>query len=82
MQCGHSDRKAADLERQFAKMESKMEKLMLRAEKKESVADLKSKVRAEVKKELDRVLPDAVEQGLRDLPFEMVCAHQNKWSAA
>ena len=39
-------------------------------------------LRAEVKKELDRVLPDAVEQGLRDLPFEMVCAHQNKWSAA
>ena len=35
-------------------------------------------LRAEVKKELDRFLPDAVEQGLRDLPFEMVCAHQNK----
>ena len=82
VQCGHSDRKAADLERQFAKMESKMEKLMLRAEKKESVADLKSEVRAEVKKELDKVLPTAVEEGLKDLPYEMVCAYRGAWSEA
>ena len=32
--------------------------------------------KAEVKKELDKVLPTAVERGLRDLPFEIVCAYQ------
>ena len=34
-------------------------------------------MKAEVKKELDKVLPTAVEQGLR--PFEMVCAYQDLW---
>ena len=38
--------------------------------------------KAEVKKELDKVLPMVVEQGLRDLPFEMVCAYQGGWTAA
>ena len=38
--------------------------------------------RTEVKKELEKVLPTAVEQGLRDLPFEMVCAYQDSWSEA
>ena len=37
--------------------------------------------KAEVKKELEKVLPSAVEQGLRDLPFEMVCAYQDEWTA-
>ena len=45
------------------------------------VVSVKSEVRAEVKKEVDKVLPTAVEQGLRDLPFEMVCAHQDVWTA-
>ena len=35
--------------------------------------------KAEVKKEVDNVLPTAVEQGLRDLPFEMVCVSQDRW---
>merc|ERR1712037_953582 len=62
MQCVHSDMKAADLEKRFAKMESKRE------------------VRAEVKKELNKVLPTAVEQGLKELPYEMVCAYKGTWS--
>ena len=33
----------------------------------------------EIKKELDNVLPTAVHQGLRDLPFEMVCAFHDHW---
>merc|ERR1719391_1642244 len=37
---------------------------------------------AEVKKELDKALPTAVEQGLRDLPFEMVCAYKYDWRKA
>merc|ERR1711971_25604 len=45
-------------------------------------ADLQNQCKAEVKKELDKVLPTAVEQGLRDLPFEMVCAYQDLWTAA
>jgi len=77
VQCGHSDMKAADLEKQFAKMESKMEEIM---QKKQGVAGLKSEVRAEVKKELNKVLPTAVEQGLKDLPYEMVCAYKGTWS--
>merc|ERR1712192_156290 len=55
---------------------------MLSTQKKnqnQDVASLKSEVRAEVKKEVDKVLPDAVEQGLRDLPYEMVCAYKYKW---
>ena len=48
--------------------------------KNQEVADrLKSEVEAEVKKELNKVLPIAVEQGLRDLPFEMVCAYKEDW---
>merc|ERR1712210_224564 len=44
--------------------------------------DLQNQFKAEVKKELDKVLPTAVEQGLRDLPFEMVCAFKGLWTAA
>ena len=45
-------------------------------------ADLQNQCKAEVKKEVDKVLPTAVEQGLRDLPFEMVCAFQEDWTAS
>merc|ERR1712210_439614 len=55
---------------QFAEFESRM------------VVSVKSEVRAEVKKEVDKVLPTAVEQGLRDLPFEMVCAYKGTWTAS
>ena len=55
--------------------------------KNEEVADsleseLRNQCRTEIKKELDKVLQDAVEQGLRDLPFEMVCAYQDDWRAS
>ena len=40
---------------------------------------MKMHCQAEVKKELDKVLPTAVEQRLRDLPFEMVCVYKFKW---
>ena len=43
--------------------------------------ETKMECKAEVKKELDKVLPTAVEQGLRDLPFEMVCAYRHDFSA-
>merc|ERR1712212_654443 len=45
-------------------------------------SEVKSECKAEVKKEVDKVLPTAVEQGLRDLPFEMVCAYQDKWTVS
>merc|ERR1712212_4475 len=45
-------------------------------------SEVKSECKAEVKKEMDKVLPTAVEQGLRDLPFEMVCAYQDKWTVS
>merc|ERR1712198_261928 len=40
-----------------------------------------AEVRTAVQKELDAALPDAVEQRLRDLPFEMVCAFQDYLSS-
>ena len=53
---------------------------MLRTEKNQRAASLKSEVRAEVKKELDKVLPTAVEEGMKELPYEMVCAYKGAWS--
>merc|ERR1711990_499048 len=43
-------------------------------------SEMENQCKAEVKKELEKVLPSAVEQGLRDLPFEMVCAYQDEWT--
>ena len=54
---------------QSAELESRMDEVMLSTQK--------SAVRSAVQKELDQALPDAVEQRLRDLPFEMVCAFQD-----
>ena len=79
---------------QFTAIESRMEEMMLNTQKKnqnqemaslkkqvtemesklENVASIKSELRAELEKELDKV-----EQGLRDLPFEMVCAYKYEW---
>merc|ERR1712037_559002 len=42
-------------------------------------SEMEKQCKAEVKKELDKVLPTAVEQRLRDPPFEMVCAHKHDW---
>merc|ERR1711971_290337 len=38
------------------------------------VEEIRSEGRGEVKKELEKFLSPAVEQGLRELPYEMVCA--------
>ena len=72
-------RRLTEMEMQF---ESRIDDLMLSTQTKnqnQDVASLKSEVRAEVKKEVEQVLPSAVEQGLRDLPYEMVCAYQDYW---
>merc|ERR1712210_56118 len=42
-------------------------------------SEMETRCKGEVKKEVDKVLPTAVEQGLRDLPFEMVCAYKEIW---
>ena len=42
-------------------------------------SEMTKQCKAEVQKEVERVLPAAVEQGLRDLPFEMVCVSQDLW---
>ena len=46
---------------------------------KENERKMENQCRAEVKKEVEKVLPTAVEQRLRDLPFEKVCAHKGSW---
>ena len=73
-----------EVELQF---ESRVNQVMLSTQKKnQNQSSLKSEVpmqcKAEVMKELDKVLPAAVEQGLRDLPFEMVCAFREKTDEA
>jgi len=80
------------VEEEVVSLKSEMTELQnqlkeVKAEKKnqnqETAKSLKSEVenqlKAEVKKELDKVLPAAVEQGLRDMPFEMVCAYKYNW---
>merc|ERR1712037_249542 len=52
----------------------------LKSEMTMQIADLQNQCQTEVKKEVDKVLPTAVEQGLRDLPFEMVCAYKHRWN--
>ena len=51
----------------------------LKKQVKENEIKVENQCQAEVKKEVDKVLPTAVEQGLRDLPFEMVCAYKQEW---
>ena len=45
-------------------------------------SEMTKKCKAEVKKELEKSLATAVEQGLRDLPYEMVCAYKEMWYEA
>ena len=74
-----------NIKNQVDENESKMDE-MIKNQNQEAANSLKSELRmeckAEVKKELDIALPTAVEQGLRDLPFEMVCAFQDRWDVA
>jgi len=84
----------ADLEKKLEAKNTEVENLEKRvkeieAQKKnqnqEIVASLKSEIEEQcqekVKSEVENVLPTAVEKGLRDLPFEMVCAYQEEWKA-
>ena len=54
----------------------------LKSELRMQIADFQNQCQAEVKSEVEKVLPTAVEKGLRDLPFEMVCAYRAGWAAA
>ena len=69
---------------EVASLKSEMTVQMQKVQEKNQ--SLKSEVenhcQAEVKKELEKVLPMAVEQGLRDLPFEMVCAYKGSTGTA
>ena len=87
VQFGNKDREAAFLKKQVAELERKMDEVMLRTQKNQVVAnrltsEVKMQCKAEVEKELGKVLPDAVEQGLRDLPYEMICALKQDWYEA
>ena len=64
------------LKKQVREIESKVEEIA------SMEREVKMQCKADVKKEVDKVLPTAVEHGLRDLPFEMVCAFENTWSEA
>ena len=57
---------AASLKRQVREMERKVEEMGEMA--------MQQQCEAQVKKELEKVLATTVKHGLRDLPFEMVCA--------
>ena len=68
--------KVATLEKQVVAIESKVEEIA------SMEREVKMQCKADVKKEVDKVLPTAVEQGLRDLPFEMVCAYRGNWTGS
>ena len=71
------------VEEVMARTQSRNEE-MLRTQNNQEVlnSELTLQCRAEVKKELDKVLQEAVQQGLRDLPFEMICARKITWDKA
>ena len=74
----YKDEKLTGIDNKVEKLLQRME--MLEAKNVEVENQLKNQsCKAEVKNELDKVLPTAVEQGLRDLPFEMVCAFKQNW---
>ena len=56
--------------KEVAEIERKMDEVVLNTQNNQM------ECKAEVKKEVDKILPTAVEQGLRDLPYEMVCAYR------
>ena len=72
------DKKVEELLQRMERMENELETKNVEVENLET--KLKMECKAEVRKEVDKVLPTAVEQGLRDLPFEMVCAYKGTWS--
>ena len=41
--------------------------------------NVKTLCEAEVNKKLEEALPTAIQKGLRDLPYEMVCAYRWEW---
>merc|ERR1712018_714067 len=76
-----------DLQKQMKEaeeFESRVEEEIagLKSELRMEIADFQNQCQAEVKSEVEKVLPTAVEKGLRDLPFEIVCAYQHVWRAA
>ena len=73
----HLQQQLKEMKVQFAEIER-----VVSSQKNQEVASLKSEMRTEMKKELDKVLPTAVEQGLRDLPFEMVCSYRHDFSTS
>ena len=74
------DKKVEELLQRMERMENELETKNVEVKNLEN--KLKMECKAEVEKELDKVLPTAVEQGLRDLPFEMVCAYKHDWQEA
>ena len=69
------------MEKKLESKNTEVENLESRVEEeiaglKMQIADFQNQCKAEVKSELEKVLPKAVEKGLRDLPFEMVCAYK------
>ena len=74
------DKKVEELLQRMERMENELETKNVEVENLEN--KLKMECKAEVEKELDKVLPTAVEQGLRDLPFEMVCVFREKTDEA
>ena len=71
---------------QIADFQNQLKEMKEQKKKQEVATSLKSEIEkqceAEVKKELEKVLPTAVERGLRDLPFEMVCAYKDHFYGA
>ena len=76
VQFGNKDKEAAALKKQVKENENKMDEMMKNQNQEVANSEMKMECEDEVKKEVAKVLPTAVKQGLRDLPFEMVCAYK------
>jgi|ERR1712192_41579 len=79
------DTQKSELAIQIADLQNQLKEVKVERKNQNLVAahnlksEFETQFKAEVKKELDKVLPTAVEQGLRNLPFEMVCAYRELW---
>ena len=70
--------KVTNLEKKIEFKDEQMGHLQKRVNELEKGMGMQCK--ADVKKELNEILPTAIQRGLRDLPFEMVCAFRYEWT--
>merc|ERR1712233_144007 len=74
---------AANLKKQVTEIESRLEEEIadLKSELRMKIADFQNQCKVDFQNQCQSEVKSEVEKGLRDLPFEMVCAYQDRWTA-